>query len=114
MTAEENIENRHDAKKPSPEEMKKLRLRAVILASFLVVGLIAFFYAIIKQSRLEKQIIELQEQIQKRDSLLQQNSQELKVQYERAEQLLKKSVEKSNKMMKSTKNTQKRNKPKKK
>ena len=113
MAAEESTENADGMEKQSSEELKKWRIRAVVLASFAVVGILAFVYSYVGQTKLQEQIKAQQEQIQKQDSLLEQANQELKMQTERAEQLQKKSAEQVKKTVKSAKSKLKKSKTKK-
>jgi hypothetical protein len=115
MTAEEIIDKNHGMKKPTPEEIKRARITALLLGAFLVAALLSFVYALVTQTKMETKVKELQLQIQQKDSLLLRSNQELKVCYDRAEKLLQKSIslQKSNKPTKSTRNAQKKNKPKK-
>jgi hypothetical protein len=80
MTAEQ-IDGR---KNPDPAEIKKARIRAIVLAAFLVVALIGFMYALITQTALQKQITEQNAQILKLDSALQEANVKLKTAEDKA------------------------------
>ena len=111
MANEQNVNDASEDNDQLAEELKKSKMRTMILAAVTVVALVALGYMWSSRSKLELQVQEQQTQILKMDSINEKKNEELKKLFERAEANLK-AAEKA-KQSKPTKSTAKKSKTKK-